>query len=331
MEKKKDLKINSCFEKGNKCISCGICTANCDFLEKYGLDFSKEKELDGLSYHCFLCGKCTEVCPHGVDGRSIMLCLRQEKVKENKGKVKGYSLLRMEKGDYLFKNYSHGKGKSVFFPGCNYPSFYPETTKKLMGILEEKGIGTVFDCCGKPIAELGMEANEKRILEGLNERFKEKGIEEVVTACPNCYFFLRNRIGVRMVTIYEKLQELGIGEKINVPEMKLFLPCPDRKYRSWLKWMTPYLPEDVHFLTSTQCCGAGGSASVKEPEMAKGFTHKVEEEAGGTFYVYCGTCAGTFTRQGAKDVHHILTEILGSKETPKVKESLTNRMKTKFI
>ena len=34
--------------------------------------------------------------------------------------------------------------------------------KKLVKLLKEHGIGVAYDCCGKPIAELGLEVDEKR-------------------------------------------------------------------------------------------------------------------------------------------------------------------------
>ena len=72
-------------------------------------------------------------------------------------------MLLWEKKDYRFRNYRNGTGRSVLFTGCNFPSFYPETTRYLAKLLWEKaGMGTVFDCCGKPVAELGMRMRKKR-------------------------------------------------------------------------------------------------------------------------------------------------------------------------
>ena len=42
-----------------------------------------------------LCGKCTEVCPIGIDGRDYILKLRRENVREAEGtfREKGYGML----------------------------------------------------------------------------------------------------------------------------------------------------------------------------------------------------------------------------------------------
>lgn len=53
----------------SECIHCHVCQKHCEFLKKYGIDIGDTEKLKELSYHCFLCGKCTEVCPIGIDGR----------------------------------------------------------------------------------------------------------------------------------------------------------------------------------------------------------------------------------------------------------------------
>ena len=87
---------------------------------------------------------------------------------------------------------------------------------------------SVFDCCGKPVAELGLEEREKVILERLNKKLLAAGAREVVMVCPNCYAFLKGRLSIPVIGIYEKLQELGLGAVI-VEEQNIFLPCPDRE------------------------------------------------------------------------------------------------------
>ncbi len=61
------------------CTHCHVCQNQCEFLKKYGIDIGDTEKLKELSYHCFLCGKCTEVCPENIDGREYILNLRREK------------------------------------------------------------------------------------------------------------------------------------------------------------------------------------------------------------------------------------------------------------
>ncbi|GLC79591.1 (Fe-S)-binding protein [Lacrimispora brassicae] len=316
----------------DECVHCHICQQHCLFLEKYKMDVGDREKLEELSYHCFLCGKCSQVCPKGIDGREIVLGMRKEQVRSNDGKLreKGYGLLVREKQNYLFQNYSHGGKKSVLFPGCNFPAFYPRTTRYLMELFQEKaGAGTVFDCCGKPIAELGMEKQEELIIEGLERKLRKNGVEEVITLCPNCYAFLKPRLKVKVVDIYEKLLELGIGRLIE-GRLTIFPPCPDRESKELLGTIQAFLKEEPEMISHVQCCGLGGCAGSKEKDLAKQMICSMGQEKRETIYTYCASCSGNFVRMGYKDTKHILLEILERNERPDTGWSVVNRIKTKY-
>ncbi len=308
------------------CTHCGICTENCGFLKKYDLTIGDTEKLSRLAYHCFLCGKCSKVCPQGIDGREIVLQIRRQQVKENDGRIpeKGYGMLLWEKEDYKFRRYS-GKGKTALFFGCNFPSFYPETTRYLGKMLAEKTDAfSVFDCCGKPVAELGLEEKEAVILEHLDKKLLAAGAGEAVMVCPNCYAFLKGRLSIPVISIYEKLQELGLGTMI-MEEQNIFLPCPDREKRELLKQILPFLAAEPKILSDANCCGLGGCAAVKEPELAGQMARSACSIQNTS--MYCASCAGNLTRAGGKNIKHLLVQILGREETPDVGHSLWNRIR----
>ena len=233
-------------------------------------------------------------------------------------------MLLWEKEDYKFRRYT-GTGKTALFFGCNFPSFYPETTRYLGKLLAEKADAfSVFDCCGKPIAELGLEEKETVILERLNKKLLEAGVREVVMVCPNCYAFLKDKLSVPVISIYEKLQELGLGNRI-MEEQNIFLPCPNREKRELLKQIRPFLTAEPKILSSANCCGLGGCAALKEPELAA----QMAKSAGSiqNTSVYCASCAGNLTRAGGKNIKHLLVQILGREEVPDVRHSLWNRVR----
>lgn len=314
------------------CTHCHACQNQCEFLKKYGIDIGDTKRLKELAYHCFLCGRCTAVCPEHIDGREYILNLRREQVKDWDGEIrkKGYGMLLWEKKDYIYRNYRHASGKSVLFPGCNFPSLYPKTTKKLVKLLEAHGCGTAYDCCGKPIAELGLWQEEKKIIERMNQKLEDAKVEEVIMVCPNCYHFLKPRLEARVVDIYEKLRELGIGEKTSLAG-KVFLPCPDREERVLLSSIERLTEGSLEPVKGVQCCGLGGCASVREPELAKSMTVALKNTGEEKIYSYCASCSGNLTRNGCKHVSHLLTEILKTYERPDIKKSMLNRMKTKVV
>lgn len=316
----------------SKCIHCHICQENCTFLGKYRIDIGDAEKLNELAYHCFLCGRCSEVCPAGIDGRQVVADMRREQVRKDKGAFvnKKYKRMISEKKDYQYRNYRHITEKSVLFPGCNFPSVYPKTTKRLSELLWERaGIGTVYDCCGKPVADIGMEEAEKEIVGGIEKRLLAEGVTELVIVCPNCYEYLKNSISVKVVNIYEKLRDLGLGEKIS-GEGRIFRPCPDREEMLWLSDIEYFMERKCSIIEDIQCCGLGGNGGALEPELAKGFAQRLKNIPE-TIYTYCGSCTGNLTRNGCKQVRHVLPEILGTHEKPDTAKSLINRMMTKYL
>lgn len=312
------------------CIHCHICQEHCGFLKKYQIDLGDTKRLEELSYHCFLCGTCTSVCPKKIDGREVVMELRRRKIREAGGKLKekGYGFLLLEKKHYRFTNYKNVSSGSVLFPGCNFPSFYPETTRYLAELLKrEAGMGIVFDCCGKPVAELGLQAEEQRILEGLEQRLGEAGVTEIVTLCPNCYHFLKGRLSMPVTGIYEKLQSLGLGVQIKETP-PVFMPCPDREERELFHQIQAFSDRALQAAEQCQCCGLGGCAGGKEKELADSMCRELSQEA--PVMTYCASCSGSLARKGYQHVDHALVKILGTGEKPDTGRSLFNRMKFRF-
>lgn len=317
----------------NDCIHCNKCIKKCPFLTKYNIDLQEFSKRDDLAYNCFLCNDCKIVCPKDIDGSKISLVLRANR--EDKDNIeKRYRTLLFEKKNYIFKNYKHSNAKSILFPGCNFVSFYPEATKKIANIFrKEYNIGIAFDCCGKPVSELGIKDYENNIIRNIEKNTELYGIEEIITLCPNCYYFLKPRINIKIVTIYEKMYELGIKvSNMDFPNMiNLFLPCPDKESKyikeSILKLIYPC---NIKEIDDINCCGLGGCAIVNERDIAKEFIEKLKSKKLDNLYVYCATCAGNFNRNKINNIHHLLLDLLDIKENISNKTSLLNRAKFKF-
>ena len=313
------------------CIHCHICQKNCDFLTKYGLDIGDTDRLRDLAYHCFLCGKCTEVCPIGIDGREVILGLRSERAggSERQEIEKTYKGALGEKRDYRFRNWKHATAGSVFFPGCNFPSLFPKTCSEAVRIFAKHGIGTVYECCGKPVGELGFKKDEERIFGEIRTRLRENSIDEIVVACPNCRGYFGDRLGVKVTGVYEKLKELGEGQTLE-GDFKLYLPCPDREGRVWIDEISSFIDGEICFVKGIQCCGLGGNALLREKEISQGFADRFKAQDEGQVYTYCASCTGRFVRNGFDSINHILTRILGTNEKPDTLKSYLNRVFTKF-
>ena len=54
-----------------------------------------------------------------------------------------------------------------------------------------------------------------------------------------------------------------------------------------------------------QCCGLGGCAGRKEPELAEKMVSNISEKD--KVYTYCASCFGNFFRKGYEGTEHIPT------------------------
>ena len=325
-----------------KCIHCHKCRDSCDFLNKYGIDIGDSERLRELAFHCFLIGTCTRVCPVQIDGRQVILNMRREQAAgDGEREIRQtYRGLVREKRDYIYRNWRHASSGTVYFPGCNFPSMYPKTNALIARQLAAYGIGTAYECCGKPIAELGMQADEERILADIRRRLQERGIGEIVTACPNCRHFFGDRLGVKVTGIFAKLKELGLGQPVE-GNVHLYVPCPDRGEQIWIREMRPFIRGEISLVEGVQCCGLGGSAMVKEPEVADGFVKALKADlagreeadragAGESVVTYCASCIGRFRRSGIQKVDHLLAKVMGTDEQADTRKSYINRVLTRF-
>ena len=319
-------------ELSKDCIHCGQCTKNCTFLTKYNMDLKSFEEHSELGYSCFLCNKCKIVCPVDIDGAAIGIKHRRKEVADNGGKLakKGYSGIVWEKYNYKFRNYRNSKGvKSAIFTGCNFLSYTPNTANTLIDVMKKFDVGVIYDCCGKPISELGLRGKEEEIINNIQKKLDDMGIEELIMVCPNCYYYLEGRLDIRMVDIYTKLKELGIGYNFDEEEINMFRPCPDRESNYLEEKVAKFMPNTKINNLNEQCCGAGGCAGVREPGLSSGFKEDIKAQAKGEkVYTYCATCTGMMKPRDI-DISHVLTKILGVEED-KVGNSLVNRLKYKF-
>ena len=163
------------------------------------------------------------------------------------------------------------------------------------------------------------------------------GVKEIITLCPNCYYFLKPRINIKIMTIYEKLYELGFKFNLssNTDKINIFIPCPDKQSKhiknSILK-ITDLDESKIKEINNINCCGLGGCAIVNERELAQGFMDKLKNSNLENLYVYCATCAGNFNRNNINNVHHILIDMFNMDNSKiKNKTSLLSRAMFKFF
>ena len=64
------------------CIGCGSCSASCPSANLSGMSMRKVllalrrgQDVRGMLECCMLCGKCTMVCPRGINTRNLILSI----------------------------------------------------------------------------------------------------------------------------------------------------------------------------------------------------------------------------------------------------------------
>lgn len=293
-------------EKTKKeCIHCNICKKNCDFLTKYDMNLFEFIEKPELRYSCFLCDKCRAVCPKDLSGAQIATEMRKES-------PKGTFKTEFMKNNYKLRNNSKKKSTDLLYLGCNFPGFLPKTSEKIIEICRELGMDYSIDCCKKPVYESGGKANISQV----EKLCHDKGVKRLVCCCPNCYHFLKYRLDIEVIDIYKFLKEKGIGKKLDVvPDV--FFPCSDRYNHEIFESVKYFIDDYNDTFTDVNCCGLGGGAGSKEPDLLEKTKEKMNAHNAESVYTYCSSCAGIFkNRYELKNVKNFLTEILEVKEEP---------------
>lgn len=306
----------------DECIHCSACTKKCSFLTKYEIDLGEFAKNPSLAKSCFMCDSCLRACPLDLDGAEVAIAHRED--------LGGYGAVKFMKSPYKFRNNSKIKSKDVLMFGCAFPGHYPETTKYLIDLFEGK-MDFSIDCCGKPLEDSGLISDFEKNLERLKKIYKEKGVERIVTMCPNCFYFFKghmDKLNIEVISIYQKLQEENLLNVID-DEAEIFMPCPDKRTNELLKQIKPFVPNGKVKFRKVMCCGMGGGAKAKEKDLANEMMNKVKSEIKDNIYTYCASCSASFGKSNVKNVRHILSEILGVKEKVDL-NYFKNALKLKF-
>ena len=112
----------------------------------------------------------------------------------------------------------------------------------------------------------------------------------------------------------------------------LFVPCPDKGGLVLEKSLLPFFDGKYENIGGIQCCGLGGCASGKEPEISASFAATLKDRKLPNVYTYCASCAGRFRRSGVTNVRHVLVDILVTNEESELSlRSVWNRAKHRFF
>ena len=228
------------------CLSCGLCSDNCEvysetanpgtvyvgILKNFRSIMRRRHgpiatilrpeqptptELKLFSrgvYYCTLCARCREVCPIGIDTRSLGRSIREFLVSEGHYPA-NYNMMRdavasthnvlglpnseramwaeyLPTPDETLSKKTHAE--VAYFVGC-MSSFSPtvqDVPAAVAQILQHGGVdfailGENEWCCGYPLVWAGMRKEAEELKQQNIKRMKEIGVKTAVFSCPSCY------------------------------------------------------------------------------------------------------------------------------------------------
>lgn len=336
--------MKSTIEVLNKCTECRLCVNECPFLTWLGKTPREVSQdllgtINGLKtypFSCFLCGLCKVVCPNKIDVPEMFHEARRALASKLLSSNTYYKLLLPDEEHFLAYEYKKRKKisyenlapnryfKYAFFPGCAMSYSSPKAILVLYDMLNDnlKDVGIIDLCCGKPIYDLGLTARATRwLIHRVIDRLRGHECKVVITACPNCYYYLKHTLTgeFKVVTIYELLLNELRG-RVEDLVLTIHDSCPDRFNGLFAKLVREILSgckliEMEHSKERTICCGSGGLVSCISPQLTLSLINIRINEAIRTgaqiMTVYCYNCAISFwSVQPSIEVKHVLNLVL---------------------
>jgi len=189
----------------NACSRCGICIDSCQmssvlqintiqpayFLRsvRYKIDCNEQIS------NCLLCGRCSNVCPVGIDSLAHRLSHRQTHTKDN------------QSFSYLPQSINKQNVDLLYFAGC-MGHLTPSVTRAMSKLLDASGLNWSFMdkegsiCCGRPQLLAG-EVDKANQLKDSNSRLiRESGASTLVTSCPICYKMFKEKYNLTINVLH---------------------------------------------------------------------------------------------------------------------------------
>ncbi len=174
----------------------------------------KMKGIGDATYHCTLCGRCSEACVLGLPTRDLWETLRSMifdvkytpiALKELSDTIKfhrnPYGSEHSSRSDWiryarLDEGFVKAKAELVYFVGCasSYKGIarrVPQAIAKILNLASEDWtlLGNDEWCCGNPSSAIGDEGSTRALAEHNVEEVERRGAKKIVFNCPGC---LRN-------------------------------------------------------------------------------------------------------------------------------------------
>ena len=339
------------------CPSCGVCIDACPmstvkantkdttvYLNRQIKRYN-ERRIEEISDKCLLCGKCTAVCPVGVEGDRIRIAQRSIR---HYGLTPDYSNID-ENSEILTinKNVSNinnivsniNKERIIYFAGC-MTGLTPGIRKSMEAILKKADIDyEMMDrdggiCCGRPMLMTGRIEPAMQMVEKNTNIIRASGATTLLLSCPICYKIFKEQYkleGIEIIHHTEFIDRL-------IAQGRLKISATDRKYvyhdpcelgRGCNVYEQPRkviaaigeLTEAGKNRKESICCGGSlGSLTLsfeKRKALTENALNNLTIASPDVIVTACPLCRSTFNRYSdrpVKDIAEILDEATKGKK-----------------
>jgi len=285
---------------------------------------------------CATCGYCQYKC--ALNNVEIFQALREHviesgiendfhkrTVKQIKEKSNPFGLDKEGRLEALKEFNFNEKADTLFFGGCTYSYQLTDEMKTILKILNKANVelNSLKEeefCCGSLLILTGYAKDFKELANKQYKLLKNKGIKEIITACPSCYKMFKTeypkhieKFDLKIYHLLEYVLKLIKDGKINLNKsinMKITWhdPCDLGRQsgifdepREIIK-LIPGLEfkEMKHNRLEAKCCGAGGGVMASNADITMDITFKrvkeAEELGVDAIVTMCPTCESTFSK-----------------------------------